>query len=564
VTVLSASERLTAVLRAAQYLCNLSLLQDPWAELAQVLKGFFKCDLVLIVRPGEDGELLIVHAFTGSVLAPILLGLVRDEVRAVLESGFLGSQRLTDPELSLAFLPLPRDRRIGAVAIIGQAGPASLGKEDLEILLALGGLFGNVVARTETERELREYQQNLEGLIQRRTAELEMTNARLVHESAERLRAEEERQRAETTLQQDHKMESLGSLAGGVAHDMNNVLGAILSLASAHLTLQPKDGLTYSALATIRDAAIRGAEMVKRLLNFARQGPIESLPMDLNALLLEEARLLERTTLARIRLDLELAPDLRLIYGDASALTHVFMNLCVNAVDAMEAGGRLTLKTCNLAKAMVEVTVQDDGCGMPKEVLDRALDPYFTTKGVGKGTGLGLALVFNAVKAHGGQMEILSQPGEGTQVKLRFPACVTEDLGLLAPVQARSEAGTRTLNVLLVDDDDLIRKSTGMLVEMLGHAVTLTSSGEEAVALLEQGLRPEVVILDMNMPGLGGKGTLPHLRRWCPEVPVLLATGRVGDEAMELIGAYPFVTLLPKPFSMEELQKRLEGVASLG
>ena len=163
--------------------------------------------------------------------------------------------------------------------------------------------------------------------------------------------------------------------------------------------------------------------MVKSLLNFARQSPTEEHELDMNAILREEVELLERTTLAKIRLEMDLASDLRPILGDASALTHAFMNLCVNAVDAMPENGTLTLRTRNVDNDWIEVLVEDTGTGMPREVLEKAMDPFFTTKGVGKGTGLGLSMVYSTVKAHRGQIEIQSEPGQGTRVRMRFPAC---------------------------------------------------------------------------------------------------------------------------------------------
>ena len=359
-------------------------------------------------------------------------------------------------------------------------------------------------------------------------------------------------------------MESLGSLAGGVAHDMNNVLGAILALASAHLASLPKDNPLHPSLETIRDAATRGGDMVKRLLVFSRQTPSENQELNLNALLLEEARLLERTTLAKVHLEIDLAPDLHPILGDGSALAHAFMNLCVNAVDAMDDGGTLTFRTRNLSMDHVEVTVEDNGEGMTKEVLDRAFDPFFTTKPVGKGTGLGLSLVFTTVKAHGGNLTLDSELGRGTRVTMTFPATVAQNSCTEPGAPAHREAAVRALQVLLVDDDELIQKSTGMLVELLGHSVTTAISGEAALALVERGFQPDVVILDMNMPGLGGKGTLPRLRELCPAVPVLLATGRADKEALDMVSGYPFVTLMAKPFTFEELRDHLHQGAGSG
>jgi len=380
---------------------------------------------------------------------------------------------------------------------------------------------------------------------------------------SERKKAEEEKHKLQAQLQQSQKMEGLGTLAGGVAHDMNNVLGAILGLASAHIGTQPYGSPVHKALDTICKAAERGGKMVKSLLSFARQTTVENLKVDLNVILRDQISLLERTTLGKVRLEIDLEATLRPTLGDASALSHAFMNICVNAVDAMPENGTLTLRTRNINNDWIEVEVEDNGIGMPKEVLEKAMEPFFTTKETGKGTGLGLSMVFSTVKAHRGHMAIESEPGLGTRVRLRFPAFEQE-----VPVQSTAPAAPETtlatqgsLKVLLIDDDDLILSSVPMILEVLGHtAVKTAQSGENALAKLQEGFDPDFVIMDMNMPGLGGIGTLPRLRALRPEVPVLLATGRVDQTALTLASAHPGVTLLPKPYGLRELQKHLETI----
>jgi len=384
----------------------------------------------------------------------------------------------------------------------------------------------------------------------------------VAHDITERLQAEEKQRLLQIQLQQTQKMESLGSLAGGVAHDMNNVLGAILGLASASVATQPKDSPLHRALETIVKAAERGGKMVNSLLSFARQSPSAYQELDMNALLLEEIQLLERTTLARIRLVMDLTPDLRPIQGDASALTHTLMNLCVNAVDAMPLDGTLTLRTRNLGQDWIEIVVEDSGAGMPKEVLEKALDPFFTTKGQGKGTGLGLSLAHATVMAHRGQLAIESEPGLGTRVQLRFPAATPDVRVTAVTPPSRSGVVSLRLKVLLVDDDELIQSSIQTILDVMGHTVSTALCGEEALQQLEAGYTPDVVILDMNMPGLGGAGTLPRLRVMHPRLPVLLATGRADQAALDLVNSDALVTLLPKPFGMLELKTCLERLGA--
>ncbi len=265
--------------------------------------------------------------------------------------------------------------------------------------------------------------------------------------------------------------------------------------------------------------------------------------------------------MARVCLEMDLEPELRSIRGHARALAHAFMNLCVNAVDALPENGTLTLRTRNVDDEWIEVVVEDNGMGMSKEVLEKAMDPFFTTKAPGKGTGLGLSMVFATVKAHQGQVEIHSEPGKGTRVHSRFPACEEESQAAAPAVAEVAGNSTRFLKVLLVDDDDLIQSSVQAMLEVLGHtAVTVAHSGEEALARLEAGFDADLVILDMNMPGLGGAGTLPRLRGLRPELPVLLSTGRTDQTALTLASAHPGVTLLAKPFGLRELKKHLKNI----
>lgn len=362
-------------------------------------------------------------------------------------------------------------------------------------------------------------------------------------------------------IAQMQKMESLGSLAGGIAHDMNNVLGAILGVASAHIVAQPYGSPLHKAFDTICKATERGGKMVRSLLNFARKGPVETVQINLNGIIKEQLELLERTTLSKVRIRMNLEPELRSMVGDPNSLAHALMNLCVNAVDSMPEAGTLTLKTSNVDDEWLEVVVEDTGTGMSKEVMDRALEPFYTTKGVGKGTGLGLSMVFSTVQAHQGQLHIQSNPGKGTRVILMFPARDLKGTTIESTGWVGSMASVEGKKVLLVDDDDLVQSSVSLILETIGYTnVTIAKSGEEALKILKAGFDPDFIILDMNMPGLGGAGTLPQLRSMCPVVPILLSTGRTDQTALTLAASHPGVTILPKPFGLRELQKQLESI----
>jgi PAS domain S-box-containing protein len=365
--------------------------------------------------------------------------------------------------------------------------------------------------------------------------------------------------RTQEALRLSQKMESLGNLAGGLAHDMNNVLGAILGLATTNLDLQPEGSRLHSTFHTITRACLRGRNMVKSLLDFARKDMTGERSVSLNGLVQEEARLLERTIPANVAIRLDLDPAVGTILGDPDALSLVLMNLCVNAVDAMPEGGSLTLGTRNQPDGRVLLTVTDTGSGMSPETLEHAIEPFYTTKPQGKGTGLGLSLAYSTVKAHHGDLSIQSRLGQGTTVEMRFQSVLTQTEPPRGEEDETNHASS-PCRILLVDDDELIQSSVSAQLEVMGHEATVTSSGEQAMDLVNQGLRPDVVILDMNMPGWGGARTLPRLRAALPEVPILLSTGRTDQRALDLARAIEGVTILAKPFSFRELQATFAAI----
>lgn len=231
------------------------------------------------------------------------------------------------------------------------------------------------------------------------------------------------------------------------------------------------------------------------------------------------------------------------------------MNLCVNAVEAMPSGGTLRLRTRSLPDARVELEVTDTGQGMAPEVLAHAFEPFFTTKPVGQGTGLGLAMVYATVKAHGGTVRIESRIGAGTVCVLRFPSI---------PYPSRPQAVAETpplacppLRILLVDDDELIRTAVPPLIECDGHTVTIASGGQEALARLDGHQPVDLVILDLNMPGMSGAETLTQIRVRHPDLPVLLATGFLDAGTEQLVRKDAHCRSIAKPFSMEALHHRI-------
>jgi PAS domain S-box-containing protein len=367
--------------------------------------------------------------------------------------------------------------------------------------------------------------------------------------------AAEERRQLEAEVQHSQKLESLGGLASGVAHDMNNVLAAVQTMVEVLLEKVGPESTLVGNLDTISRAARRGRDLVRGLTNFARKDLREPEVVDLNRIVREEAELLDRVLLQKIRLVLELEPGLPRVMGEAGTLGAALMNLCVNAVDAMPEGGTLTLRTLSRPEHGIELQVLDTGHGMAPAVVARAMEPFFTTKPTGKGTGLGLAMVHGTVKAHGGSLQVQSEPGRGTAVILRLPglaAAVAE-----VAIRALPPVPVRSLELLLVDDDDLIRTSVPAMLETSGHRVTSAAGGREALVLLRAGLKPDAVILDLNMPEMGGLEALGHIHDLRPGLPVLVATGYLDSVAAERLRNEPNTLALAKPFSKAELEKQL-------
>ncbi|HLO66408.1 MAG TPA: ATP-binding protein, partial [Holophaga sp.] len=375
------------------------------------------------------------------------------------------------------------------------------------------------------------------------------------------LRADQEARRLlEAEVTQNQKMESLGRLAGGVAHDMNNVLGAIFAVSQTLRARHEGDEGLRAPLETLERAAARGRDLVKGLVGFSRKDSGAFAAIDLNDMAAKERDILDRTLLKKYRVETDLQEGLPLVMGEAGALGSALMNLCVNAVDAMPAGGDLRIRTRILPGGFVMLEVEDTGEGMPPDVVQRAMEPFFTTKPQGKGTGLGLAQVFNTARAHGGQVSIHSEVGQGTCVRLVLPSTTSGALPAEEGTEALPAAGRR---ILLVDDDELLRATVPAMLELMGHEVRIAEGGPEALAQLEGDWRPDLVMLDMNMPGMGGLEVLKAIRAAWPDLPVIIATGYTDEDLGAAMREDPRLLLSPKPFTMAEFQRQLRIVEAI-
>jgi PAS domain S-box-containing protein len=339
-------------------------------------------------------------------------------------------------------------------------------------------------------------------------------------------------------LIQAQKMEAVGTLAGGIAHDFNNLLQAILGCADLLLLRKDPDDPDRQKLDIIEHAARDGADLVSRILTFSRKAEAKVRPIDLNKEIRSADRLLKRTVPKMIEIKLVLADGLRIIDADPAQIEQVLLNLAVNAQHAMPDGGQLLIETSNVSLSdeylkthlaaksgkYVLLTVSDTGMGMAPDVLDHIFEPFFTTKAKGHGTGLGLSIVHGIVSQHGAYIRCYSEPGAGTSFKIYFPASKTERIGDLAKTREMPAFGTET--VLLVDDDDRVRDMAKEMIEMGGYEVLTARSGEEALEMyLMHREEISLVILDLIMPGMGGKRCLEEILLINPDIRVLVASG---------------------------------------
>lgn len=388
---------------------------------------------------------------------------------------------------------------------------------------------------------------------ERRVAMLDVT---------ERKRAEEDRRRSEADLQHAQKLECLGSLSAGIAHDINNVLAAISAVAETQSLRAPQDPDLLSGLGIIAKATRRGRNLVGGLTAFARKDLLEPKPTDLNALVQQEVELLQHSTLQLVDFTLDMAAPAPMVLVDRSRLAAALMNLCVNAIEAMPSGGRLTLRTGRGPGSAVTLTVEDSGMGMSAEVLQRAMDPFFTTKAFGRGTGLGLSTTYATAKAHGGSLRLDSTPGRGTRAVLQLPEWSMAEPTIASEVKPAPHA-SRALSILLVDDDELIRDTVPCMVETLGHRIESVARGQEALDWIATHQAVDLVILDQNMPGICGLETLRRLRLDRPLLPVLLATGNLDSIPASLLKGDPWVHAIGKPFSLREIEEELGRLSGM-
>ncbi len=426
-----------------------------------------------------------------------------------------------------------------------------------ELLRAKVKVFAELYRKT---RQLESLNAELENRVAERTAELARANAELEGRVEERTR---EREAALAQVHEMQKLESLGQLTGGVAHDFNNLLMAILG----NLELVRKRVDDERAVRLV-DGAIQGAErgasLTKRMLAFARRQELKPEAVDIAKLVDSMIEMLRRSVGPTIEITTEFEPGLAPTRVDPNQLELALLNLSVNARDAMPNGGHLniTARADRVAAGQMPglepgdyifIEITDTGCGMDEATLRRAAEPFFTTKDRGRGTGLGLSMVDGLVGQSGGAMRIGSRPGFGTTVELWLPASPAGEADREHPAAPSIAGETRTLRVLVVDDDPIVRASTVAMIEDLGHRALEAASAADALEVLRSAPQVDAVITDYAMPGVTGTALAANLGRIRPGLPVIIATGYA-----DMLPQASTLPRLDKPYRQKELAALLE------
>jgi nitrogen-specific signal transduction histidine kinase/CheY-like chemotaxis protein len=374
-----------------------------------------------------------------------------------------------------------------------------------------------------------------------------------------------ERKRLESEFHHKRKMEAIGRLAGGIAHDLNNWLTVIIGYAEMMLE-DPAHNTAREGLEEILSASRAATGVTRNLLTFSRKQVVQLQVVDLNQVVTEFHHLVQRIIGETIQVEIELSADPLRTKADPSQIQQVLMNLAVNARDAMPKGGRLAVRTSRIrmedellpgANASegeyAVVTVSDSGVGMSVDVRERLFEPFFTTKESGKGTGLGMAVVYGILKQLGGYITVDSEPGRGTTFTMFFP--VTEGAALRVEERgiqnATPNAGGERTRVLLVEDEEPVRTLTKLILERAGYAVVAAATGEEALELFEHAPQPiDLVLTDIVMPGISGPEMLARMSRMRP-IPALLMSGYPDQE--DVAAGSESMRLIPKPFTADVL-----------
>jgi len=427
-----------------------------------------------------------------------------------------------------------------------------------------------ITDRKKADLKLRRYQDQLEDLVKERTRDLQKSNEQLRNEIEIRKEKEEALKRSQERLHQIQRLQGIGTLAGGVAHDFNNLLMGIQGNISLMMLKTDPLAYNYNKLKTIESCIISGTKLTQQLLGFARGGKYMAKLLDLNRTVIDTARMFGRTR-KEIQIQEDIARDLWAVVADKNQMEQVLLNIYINAWQAMPSGGTILIDAKNMvldtpfSKAFdirpgryVCVSISDTGIGIDPSIQTRIFEPFFTTKEMGRGTGLGLASSYGIIKNHGGAIDFVSRPGNGTTFYIYLPASEAdvEPESVMSDIISR---GSETL--LLIDDEEVILQVGQPMLESLGYKVMTALDGKTAVEIFRQ-FSGEIalVILDVIMPGMSGCEIFDALKAINPRVQVLLASGYSLSGQAEEILSRGCVGFIQKPFSLEQLSVRLRDI----
>ncbi len=420
---------------------------------------------------------------------------------------------------------------------------------------------------------IKELVDTLEAKVTLRTEELKTSNEKLLKEMDDREKAETEKENLEAQLNQAHKMEAIGTLAGGIAHDFNNILGAIIGYADLAEEDIPEGHPAKLKIGNILKAGNRAKDLVRQILAFSRKSQIGRLPVKIHLIVKEAVHLLRASIPATIDIREEIDPNCGTVLADQTQIHQVILNLGANAAQAMEKEGgilhitliRMKISPSEIFKypdlksgAHIKLTFKDTGSGIDKEIMDRIFDPYFTTKGIGKGSGMGLAMVHGIVKSHEGMIQVNSTPGVGSVFDIYLPAI---DASPATPESAPEPSFTGTEHILVVDDEPAIADITRLRLERLGYRVTMETSSLEALEIFRR--NPDcfdLVITDQTMPHLTGEKMAKEMIRIQKDIPIILSTGYSSMVDELKIGEMGIRAFLMKPVEMKELSECVRRV----
>ncbi|MCP5464851.1 MAG: response regulator [Deltaproteobacteria bacterium] len=383
----------------------------------------------------------------------------------------------------------------------------------------------------------------------------------------------DKRKNLEAQLMQSQKLDALGKLAGGVAHDFNNILGGIMGYTSLLKSKFSEQADVVKKLNVIESSAMRGADLTKKMLGFARKGQYEQAVLSVNDVATEVCDLLSESMPKSIRLHINLNPDVASMKGDTTQIFQVILNVANNAIDAMPDGGELSVSSkvtvleeddaqkmgLTGGRKFTELRISDTGMGMPQDVIQRVFEPFFTTKEVGKGTGLGLAMVHGIMANHGGGVLIESQEGKGTTLRLFFPIFHQHETKM-HETKGLDSGETKILQnsrVLIVDDEPMIRDLVSELLEPLGANIITAGDGLEAVEKFEEQKELDLVVLDVIMPNLDGLATYKKIKEIAPQTKVVFASGYSESDEIRELRKTGLVDFVQKPFKTEQLVNKV-------